>query len=465
MASVFISYGREDAAKVGSLADDIGGLGHQVWFDQDLTGGQAWWDHILKSIRQYDVFVFALSPASLDSPACKLEYTYAAQLRKSILPVLVAEGVSVELLPSSLAQLQYVDYRREDKNALKALAKALAGLPPPLPLPEPLPEPPAAPVSYLSSLSELIDAQRPLSFDEQTAVVLRLKHGLRDDSTNPELARALLRKLRSRDDLYAKVGEEIDDLLRALVSVLGPAAAPSRVAGPTLSPQVAGPEGPPVTSSAQDKSIKQPPGPSSKPAPPVVRALSGIAGPRDLFLAIIFGAVLQVVRNLIFGGMVLDIGHLVLVPFWALYGSIFLVAPAAWRRVRARPLAFRVVCLVWPLGGGLVSAIAVWQLESPAYGLDRYFMISLLDIGFLGALVVLSMVVVLLVRETTTKPVSLGQAIWVVTGGQVAAIVAAWVAWPPWGPTLQGIASFLAVSWVLGAGWLFIQRVSRRRVE
>lgn len=71
MTQVFISYGREDQEKVRSLAQDIEALGYQVWFDGDLTGGQAWWDCILSEIQNCDIFVFALAPASLDSLACK----------------------------------------------------------------------------------------------------------------------------------------------------------------------------------------------------------------------------------------------------------------------------------------------------------------------------------------------------------------------------------------------------------
>lgn len=209
--TVFVSYARENQQKAESLAQDLRGLGQQVWFDQDLTGGQAWWDHLLTKIRECDTFVFALAPESLDSPACKLEYGYASKLGKRILPVLVADGVSMELLPSALAQIQYVDYRREDKDALKALSRAFAFLPPPRPLPDPLPEAPAAPVSYLGSLKEQLEVVS-LSFDAQTGLLLRLKHGLRE-AKDTEHVRILLKQFQSRPDLYARIASEIDALL------------------------------------------------------------------------------------------------------------------------------------------------------------------------------------------------------------------------------------------------------------
>ena len=67
MPTVFISYARRDAVPVAALADDLGEFGYTVWLDREVSGGQHWWDRILDQIRTCDVFVFALSPAGLDS--------------------------------------------------------------------------------------------------------------------------------------------------------------------------------------------------------------------------------------------------------------------------------------------------------------------------------------------------------------------------------------------------------------
>jgi TIR domain len=109
MSRIFISYGKENQEIVTSVVEDLESLSHQVWFDRDLTRGQAWWNQILAEIRQCDVFVFALSPESLDSYACKLEFEYANALGKSILPIVVGEGVSAGLLPPALSKVQFVD--------------------------------------------------------------------------------------------------------------------------------------------------------------------------------------------------------------------------------------------------------------------------------------------------------------------------------------------------------------------
>jgi hypothetical protein len=139
--NIFVSYSRQTEAITKALVEDVKALGHIVLFDQELSGGQAWWDQILEMIRRCDLFIFVLDAAALDSVACRREYGYAADLRKSILPVLVSGGVSINLLPPSLSQIEFVDYRKQDRTAGLRLAKALSAVPVPAPLPDPLPFP------------------------------------------------------------------------------------------------------------------------------------------------------------------------------------------------------------------------------------------------------------------------------------------------------------------------------------
>lgn len=213
MTTVFISYSRDNLEKVKTLVHDLGILGHEPWFDQELAGGQSWWDHITSKIRESELFVYVLSLESLDSHACKSEFMYAKQLGKNILPVLVDQRVDIKLLPPGLAQIHFVDYRTEDKAALGALARAIATLPIAPAMPDPLPEPPPVPVSYLSDLIEQINTMEQLSFQDQTGIFLNLKRGLSDPKDKERIV-TLLKKLRSRKDLFAAVAEEIDVLLR-----------------------------------------------------------------------------------------------------------------------------------------------------------------------------------------------------------------------------------------------------------
>ncbi len=69
MAQFFISYNRQSGAIAKTLADDIEALGHTVWFDQELSGGQVWWNQILATILKCDIFVFVVTPEALKSTA------------------------------------------------------------------------------------------------------------------------------------------------------------------------------------------------------------------------------------------------------------------------------------------------------------------------------------------------------------------------------------------------------------
>ncbi len=57
VARIFISYSSKDRAIVGKLAEDLSALGHDLWYDKELsrTGGQSWWDNILAQIRDHDL--------------------------------------------------------------------------------------------------------------------------------------------------------------------------------------------------------------------------------------------------------------------------------------------------------------------------------------------------------------------------------------------------------------------------
>lgn len=213
MAQVFISYNRHSETMASMLADDIEKLGYSVWLDHELSGGQTWWDQILATVRSCDVFVFALSPDALESTACKREFGYAAKLGKPILPVLIADGVSIEVLPPALSEIQFVDYRKQDRVAGLSLARAFAKLRPAKPMPDPLPEPPAAPISYLGSLTEQVD-KPALSRQEQSVLVADLTRSMRD-STNTSDVLLLLQKLRRRQDLFAPIGDDIDEVLKS----------------------------------------------------------------------------------------------------------------------------------------------------------------------------------------------------------------------------------------------------------
>jgi len=215
MRKVFVSYSRNNLEVVTQLVEDLQAVGMTTWHDQTLTGGQRWWDNILANIRDCEIFIFALSPESWESEACRSELAYVCGLGKPILPVLVSDGINLNLLSAPLHEIQVTDYRSRDKGAAFALLKALNAAQACPPLPEPLPPPPAVPVSYLGTLKERIDFNGTLGAQEQNLLFLELEEAM-DEGRSPTEVRELLLSLKRRDDLLAKVAVKVDAALKSL---------------------------------------------------------------------------------------------------------------------------------------------------------------------------------------------------------------------------------------------------------
>jgi len=210
--SAFISYARQDEAAIAELRVDVERAAGSAWFDKDIEGGQVWWDIVLERIRTSDLFIFALTPSSLASKACEVELTYAAAVQRTVIPVLLQQ-VNLELLPSSLAPLQIVDYRvRTPETAVAltlALSRATAG-----PLPDPLPAPPPAPMNSLGPCRNSVESAS-LSYDEQVGLLSELRHR-GDNADEREAVVDLLQRLRGRPDIVESVGLDVDRLVARL---------------------------------------------------------------------------------------------------------------------------------------------------------------------------------------------------------------------------------------------------------
>ena len=160
--TVFVSYSSRDRDAVKSLTQDLQDADEQVWVDQRLAGGEAWWRAILEQIRGCDVFIFALSQNSIESKPCQAELQYAQALGLPILPVQVGPIDSMQLNP--LATVQAIDYRHPTPStAMRLLAALNRERARRQPLPEPLPAEPPVPFEYLIRLYTIITGPDQLS--------------------------------------------------------------------------------------------------------------------------------------------------------------------------------------------------------------------------------------------------------------------------------------------------------------
>jgi hypothetical protein len=222
MAVTFISYNRRSLDAVKTPAQDLTDAGHEVWFDQVLSGGQEWWDEILAHIRRCDAFVAILTPECLESPACRQELSYAAALGKTVVPVRLSDKIDSDRLPEHLRTLHFVDCYALDKRSVLNLVKAISRVPlnrrPPTPVPAAPPVPELAVVKTdrtleVSELTHQLQATliRVLDFQETWLLGADPKNQIRIDfppgSAATVRARAVFRdnsdktKLRELQDL------------------------------------------------------------------------------------------------------------------------------------------------------------------------------------------------------------------------------------------------------------------------
>jgi hypothetical protein len=223
--TVFVSYSSRDRDAVKSLTQDLQDADEQVWMDQRLAGGDAWWRAILEQIRGCGVFIFALSQNSIESKPCQAELQYARALGLPILPVQVGSVDSMQLNP--LATVQAIDYRHQTPNTgmrlIAALNRERARR---RPLPEPLPEEPPVPFEYLIRLYTTVSNPDYLTPRDQAALVAQLQVGLGEDGQH-EAARndivMLLTKLHDREDATHRTRTDVEAILASISAEAPPA--------------------------------------------------------------------------------------------------------------------------------------------------------------------------------------------------------------------------------------------------
>jgi hypothetical protein len=228
---LFVSYSSQDRTTVDALTAALRRGQQQVWFDQELGGGDSWWAKILEQIRSCDVFVVALSNNWLQSKPSQSELRYARALNRPILPVRIGDVDSMRVNP--LAALQIIDYRNPSVDAGIQLVTAVHALTAkPQPLPDPLPEEPPVPFGYITRLGNAL-AEKELSPQQQMQALVELRSGFDEDGDDPsargDIAQ-LLRMLRLRHDVTYRTRSEIDNVLAEIEARDGAQAGPSLAA-------------------------------------------------------------------------------------------------------------------------------------------------------------------------------------------------------------------------------------------
>lgn len=104
MASIFLSYARDDDAKVKRLAQTLEAAGHSVWWDQQIHAGSAFSAEIERALREADLVVVLWSLASAKS-AWVQDEAAAGRDRGRLVPVLLEKVAP----PMGFRQYQAID--------------------------------------------------------------------------------------------------------------------------------------------------------------------------------------------------------------------------------------------------------------------------------------------------------------------------------------------------------------------
>ena len=123
MSATFISYSRADSDFVQRLTKALQESYGEVWVDQQsLMPASSWRQEIIDAITAADTFIFIMSLHSLASPVCAQEVQLAIDLKKRIIPVIIADINPQQIPPESslrpLVEINWIFMRPRDDFAI-----------------------------------------------------------------------------------------------------------------------------------------------------------------------------------------------------------------------------------------------------------------------------------------------------------------------------------------------------------
>jgi TIR domain len=167
----FVAHAPADRDLAVALYHDLARAGVAVMLDYEHRDDAAWWDMLMATIRECDLFIFAVSANSLRSRACGAQLAYAVSLQRPLLPVLVRD-VPLELAPPVIANTQLVDYRSRTIEMGIALAVAVSSAPAAPPLPVLLPPQPERPTGYDGPAPVMASFVQPVLYPRATLMFI-----------------------------------------------------------------------------------------------------------------------------------------------------------------------------------------------------------------------------------------------------------------------------------------------------
>lgn len=126
--TVFISYSSKDNNQASKIITALKSCDIKVWVDnKDLPPGEIIEPTLFQGIEKSTVFLFLISPDSVESEWCNKEINYAAKNGKRILPVYIRD-TEKSRIPKIIMDRHYIDCRESQNNfglAIQAICSAV----------------------------------------------------------------------------------------------------------------------------------------------------------------------------------------------------------------------------------------------------------------------------------------------------------------------------------------------------
>jgi WD40 repeat protein len=127
LTKLFISYSRKDIEAVRKLTQAFSEQGMEFWIDwEGIPPTVDWWREIEKGIEEADIFVFNISPDSVNSKVCDQEIQYAVKNGKRLVPLVLRDVQAEDCLPE-IRSLNWIYFRAQDDfdQSLKKITTAI----------------------------------------------------------------------------------------------------------------------------------------------------------------------------------------------------------------------------------------------------------------------------------------------------------------------------------------------------
>jgi hypothetical protein len=134
MALIFVSYSKADATFVKDFVAKLKSKypKHDIWYDNELSGGVDWWKRIEANIQNCQIFLFLISNDALESEYCQKELRLALSFTdKLLVPVVVRPKWELSRFPEELryfvADRQRINLEHgfENKEEVRKLWKTI----------------------------------------------------------------------------------------------------------------------------------------------------------------------------------------------------------------------------------------------------------------------------------------------------------------------------------------------------